>query len=90
MAAYRSSNKTVFSAKYHIIWCSKYRRSVRAGPVEVPLLEIIGGVVAEAGGTVIEVEVMSDHVHLLVEIPPAVALMSLVQRLKFQNHKMAA
>lgn len=29
---------------------------------------------AELSGNVIEVEVMADHVHLLVEFPPAVAL----------------
>jgi putative transposase len=80
--AYRSSNKTVYSAKYHLIWCPKYRRRVLAGPVAARLKEIIGSVVAECGGEVIEVEVMPDHVHLLVEVPPAIALSGLVQRLK--------
>jgi REP element-mobilizing transposase RayT len=28
---YRSTKKTVYSANYHIIWCSKYRRRVLAG-----------------------------------------------------------
>jgi putative transposase len=79
---YRSANKTVYSAKYHIIWCPKYRRRPLAGPVEARLKEIIAEVVAEAGGEVIEVEVMPDHVHLLVEVPPAVALPKLVQKLK--------
>jgi putative transposase len=71
---YRSSNKTVYSAKYQIIWCPKYRRRVLAGRVKCRLKEIIAEVVVEAGGEVIEVEVMPDHVHLLVEVPPAVAL----------------
>jgi hypothetical protein len=31
---YRNTNKTVFSAKYHIIWCPKYRRRVLVGDVE--------------------------------------------------------
>ncbi len=74
VVAYRSTNKTVYSAKYHIIWCPKYRRRVLAGRVEVRLKEIIAEVIADAGGQVIEVEVMPDHVLLLVEVPPAVAL----------------
>ncbi|MDQ1392098.1 MAG: REP-associated tyrosine transposase [Acidimicrobiaceae bacterium] len=73
---YRSSNKTVYSAKYHVIWCPRYRRRVLVGPVEDRLREIIAQVVLEVGGEVIEVEVMPDQVHLVVEVPPAVALSS--------------
>ena len=84
---YRSSNKTVYSAKYHIIWCPKYRRRVLVGRVEVRLKEIIVEVISEAGGEVIEVEVMPDHVHLLVEVPPAVPLSNLVQKLKGRSSR---
>jgi len=76
------SNKTVYSASTTSFGARKYRRRVLAGPVAARLKEIIGSVVAECGGEVIEVEVMPDHVHLLVEVPPAIALSGLVQRLK--------
>jgi len=85
---YRSTYKTVYSAKYHIIWCPKYRRRVLAGLVEARLKEIIFEVVDEAGGEVIEVEVMPDHVHLLVEVPPVVALSRLVQKLKGRSSRL--
>jgi len=49
------------------------------GPVEVRLGEIVFEVVDEAGG---EVEVIPDHLHLVVEVPPAVALSRLVQSSK--------
>jgi len=78
---YRSSNKTAYSARYHIIWRPKYRRRVLVGRVEDRLKEIIARVVVAVGGEVIEVEVMPDHVHLLIEVPPAVGLSKLVQRL---------
>jgi putative transposase len=80
--AYRSSNKTVFSAKYHVIWCPKYRRGVLRNRVEERLKEIVQQIVDEFAGVVIELEVMPDHVHLLVEIPPAVALSRVLQLLK--------
>ena len=35
--AYRSTDKTVYSAKYHLIWCPKYRRRVLADLVETRL-----------------------------------------------------
>jgi putative transposase len=69
---YRSTRKAVFSVKYHVIWCPKYRRRVLGGTAEIRLKQIINEVVAEFGGMVIEVETMPDHVHLLVELPPQV------------------
>ncbi|MGH9070647.1 MAG: IS200/IS605 family transposase [Acidimicrobiales bacterium] len=84
---YRSTNKAVYSAKYHIIWCPKYRRRVLAGRVETRLKQIIAEVVAEVGGQVIEVEVMPDHVHLLVEVPPTVALSRFVGFLKGRSSR---
>jgi len=53
------------------------------GPVEI-LFEVV----AEAGGEVLVVEVMPDHVHLLVEVPPVVALPKLVQKLKGRSSRM--
>ncbi len=82
MVAYRSSKKTVYSAKYHLVWCPKYCRGLVGGRSEARLKEVIEGVVADFGGQVIEVEVMADDVHLLAEVPPTVALSNLVQLLK--------
>jgi putative transposase len=79
---YCSTNKTVYSAKYHIVWCPKFRRRVLAGRVEVRLKQFIARVVDEAGGEVIEVEVMPDRVRLLAEVPSMMVLSGLVQPLK--------
>lgn len=79
---YRSTNCAVYSAKYHLIWCPKYRRRVLVAGVDERLKEIISQVVTDCDGEVIEVEVMPDHVHLLVEVPPTVALPILMQSLK--------
>jgi len=84
---YRSARKAVFSVKYHVIWCPKYRRRVLGGAVEVRLKQIIDEVVAKFGGIVIEVETMPDHVHLLVELPPQVAVSKLVQIMKGRSSR---
>jgi putative transposase len=84
VATYRSSNKAV-EAKYHITWCPKYRRRVLAGQLENPLKEIIAGVVG--GGQVIEVGVIPDHAHMLVEGPPALALSKLVPTLEGRSSR---
>lgn len=85
---YRSTNKTVYSGKYHVIWCPKYRRRVLVGRVELRLKAIIDEVVDEAGGEVIEVEVMPDHVHLLVEIPPTVPLSRFIGLVKGRSSRL--
>jgi len=84
---YRSTNKAVYSAKYHLIWCPKYRRRVLGGRVAGRLKVIIMEVVQDLGGEVIEIEVMPDHVHLLVELPPTVCLSKAVQLLKGRSSR---
>ena len=60
--------------KYHIVWCPKYRRSVLIKGVDIRLKEIITEVCNEFQATLIELEVMPDHVHLLVEVDPQFVL----------------
>lgn len=49
------------------MWCPKYRRTQG---VDVRFKEIIHEVVAERQAEVIGLEIMPDHVHLLVEVDP--------------------
>jgi putative transposase len=67
---YKSNRNVVYSCKYHVIWCPKYRRKVLIGDVAARLRKLIYQIAAEHQAEVIELEVMSDHVHLLVEVDP--------------------
>lgn len=86
--AYRSTDCTVYSAKYHLIGCRKYRRRVLVDGVDARLKEIIAQVAAEHDAVMIEVEVMPDHVHLLVEIPPTVPLSRFVGMVKGRSSRL--
>ncbi len=88
IVTYRSTNKTVYSAKCHITWCPKYRRSVLVGAVEDRLKELVGETAGDLGARVIELEVMPDHVHLLVEIPPTILLSRFVGQVKGRTSRM--
>ena len=79
---YKSNRNVVYSCKYHVIWCQKYRRKVLIDGVDARLKEIILEAVKELSGEVIEVEVMPDHVHLLVEVNPQFGIHKLVKHLK--------
>ena len=47
--AYRSTNETVYSAKYHLIWRPKYRCRVLVAAVKTRWAEVIGEVCGEHG-----------------------------------------
>jgi putative transposase len=84
---YRSTNKVVYSTKYHLIWCPKYRRRVLTGDVERRLIEIVHDVCDELSVVVIGLETMPEHVHLLCENPPVVALSTFVGRVKGRSSR---
>lgn len=50
------------------VWCQKYRRKVLVNGVDVRLKEFIKETCKENNIDIIEIEVMSDHVHLLMEV----------------------
>ena len=66
---YKRNSNIVYSCKYHIIWCSKYRRKVLVGAIEQRLKQLIYEV-ATLAVEVIEVETDKDHIHLLAEVNP--------------------
>jgi putative transposase len=84
---YRSTHKTVSSAKYQLIWCPKYRRRVLVGGVDVRLKAIIADVASQVGAEVLEVEVMPDHVHLLAEVPPTLPLSECMRLVKGRSSR---
>lgn len=79
---YKSNNNVFYSCKYHVIWCPKYRRKVLEGSVAARLEELIKSIAADRQSDVIELEIMPDHVHLLIEVDPQFGIHRLVKQLK--------
>lgn len=79
---YKSNNNIVYSCKYHVVWCPKYRRKVLVDGVDVRLKEICREVASELRFDIIEMEVMPDHVHMLVEVDPQFGVHKAVKRMK--------
>ena len=78
----------VYSCKSHLVWCPKYRRRVLVNGVDARLKEIITQTVDELQGDLIELEVMPDHVHLLVEVDPQFGIHRLVKQLKGRSSRL--
>ena len=79
---YAKNAGAVFSLKYHIVFCPKYRRPVLQNPVDRRLKELSEGVASDYELTLHAVEIMPDHVHLFVETDPTLCVAELVNRLK--------
>lgn len=79
---YKCNNNIAYSCKYHVVWCSKYRRKVLVEEVEQRLKELIVGVASELRIDIIEMEIMPDHVHLLLEVDPQFGIHRAVKNIK--------
>ena len=85
---YKSNLNVVYSCKYHVIWCPKYRRSVLVQGVDVRLKEIIQDVATECMSEILELEVMPDHVRLLVEVDPQFGIHKLIKLMKGRSSRL--
>lgn len=84
---YRSNKNVVFRCTYHVVWCPKYRRKVLGGANERRLKEIATQVCNERDAILIEMEVMPDHVHLLVDVDPQYGIHRLVKQIKGRSSR---
>lgn len=85
---YKSNRNVVYSCKYHVVWCPKYRRRVLVNGVDERLKDIIREVCAEIHADLIEMEVIPDHVHLLVEVDPQYGIHRAVRLIKGRSSRL--
>jgi len=79
---YAKNAGAVFTLKFHLVWCPKYRRPVLVGPVEKRLVQLLRQIAAELDATIHALEIMPDHVHLFLESDPTRSVAELVNRFK--------
>lgn len=78
----RHGRHCVFKMHVHLVFVTKYRRNVLDGDAIARLRTMFAKVCADFEANLIEMDGESDHVHLLVEYPPKVAVSALVNSLK--------
>ena len=79
---YKSHNHLVYSCQYHVIFCSKYRRKVLEGDIEKRLKELIIEKQEEYEYKILDMEIMSDHVHLLIDTSPVIGIFTVTNKIK--------
>ena len=79
---YKSDSHMVYSCQYHVVFCPKYRRSVLTDGIDIRLKELILAKQSEYKYEVLDMEVMSDHVHLLLDVNPKIGIVDIVNKIK--------
>jgi len=78
----RRSSHAVYELKYHFVWVPKYRARILGGEVSRYLKKVFREIAQEYGFTIVTIEIMEDHVHVLIEAPPAYSPSHVVQVMK--------
>ena len=73
---------TKWMCKYHIVFTPKYRRKMIYNQCREDVREIIKQLCSYKGVEILGGNVMSDHVHILVSIPPKMSVSSFMGYLK--------
>lgn len=86
MALHHASH-TIYDLNYHLIWSTKYRKYIFSNLMCGWCKKFLSGVAREYDVYLTEVEVMPDHVHILVSAPPRFSPSQLARILKSKSAK---
>lgn len=71
----------------HIIFSTKERQPLISDELKPNLWAYMGGIVRELNGTALKINGTSDHVHMLIQIPPSLAISKAVQVIKANSSR---
>lgn len=84
---YKTNNNIVYSCTYHVVWCPKYRRRVLTGEIEARLKELLQNCGQDLPFEIAEMEIMPDHIHLLMDVDPQYGIHKAVKYVKGYTSK---
>jgi putative transposase len=82
MSVCQSLSHTTWDCKYHLVWIPKYRKKVIYDEIRKYLGEIVRERALHKESKVLEGHLKSDHIHMLVSIPPKYAVSPVVGYMK--------
>ena len=83
-----SLSHTRWNCKYHIVFIPKYRRKEIYGKIRTDIGQIIRQLCTYKDVEIIEAHAMPDHIHMLVRIPPKIAVSNFMGYLKGKSSLM--
>ena len=83
-----SLSHSKWRCKYHIVFAPKYRRQAIYGKIKADIGRILRELTERKGAEIIEAECCSDHIHMLVNIPPHLSVSGFMGYLKSKSSLM--
>ena len=74
MSRFKKLSHTIWYCHYHLVWTPKYRYRVLQGAIKVEVENCIRAFSEQKKCEVVELNVQVDHVHVIVAIPPKLAV----------------
>lgn len=79
---YQRLSHIVWECKYQVVFIPKYRRKALFGVIRKDLGIILKDLARQKGSEIQEGHLMSDHVHMLISIPPKYSVANVVGYIK--------
>ena len=77
-----SLSHTTWNCKYHVVFAPKYRRQIIYGQIKADIGKIIRDLCERKGIEIVEAECCSDHIHMLIKVPPKYSISEIMGYLK--------
>ena len=84
---YKRKAHSVYLMTYHLVFVTKYRKPVISNEIGDFMKLLCAGICKEHGGELISAESGSDHLHLLISMPPQERPSDIIRVLKTQTSK---
>ena len=82
MSRFRKLSQTLWHCQYHIVWVPKYRFRILGGEIASEVDRCIRAFTEQQHSEIIEINILLDHVHLLVMVPPKISISDYVGTIK--------
>ena len=82
MSRFRKLSQTIWHCQYHIVWTPKYRYRILTGEIRTDVTDCIRSFSEQLHCEINELNVVIDHVHMLVMLPPKVSVSDYVGTVK--------
>jgi len=77
----KKKSSVIYNINYHLVFCPKYRKTILSGKTEF-LKEVIETICLTKNWEILELQIMPDHLHLFISVPPMDSPTSIVKILK--------
>ena len=78
----KSTSHAVYEAKYHLVWCPKYRKKILVEEIRERVKELFFEIAERYDFEIDRCEVAEDHIHILLSFPPRYSIAQVVGIIK--------